>query len=107
MESLVNFLIVVAIGAALVWYDATFFAFYSFIVTVGLIIFFFGRLWTLVKVSHAATNAKILAIADKVGVTNADLDRVIANQKREAPKWHEDFERDVKNLARGSDMRTK
>lgn len=107
MESLVNFLVVVAVGAALVWYDVRFFAFYSFIVTVGLIIFFSGRLWKLVNVSHAATNAKILAIAEKVGVSDADIDRVVAKEKTERPKWYEDFERDVKDLARGSDMRVK
>ncbi len=107
MESFVNLVVVVVVGAVLVWYDLRLFALYGFAVTAGLIIFFSGRLWTLVKVSHAATNAKILAIAEKVGVSDADIDRVVAKGKTEAPKWHEDFERDVKDLARGSDMRVR
>jgi hypothetical protein len=107
MESFVNLAVIVVVAAVLVWYDTRFFALYGFAVTVGLIIFFSGRLWTLVKVSHAATNAKILAIAERVGVTDADIDRIVANEKSERPKWYQDFERDVKDLSRGSDMRVK
>lgn len=98
MESLVNFLAVVAVGAVLVWYDVRFFALYAFAVTVGLVIYFLGRLWSLVKVSTAVTNAKILAIAEKLGVSDADIDRAVAHAKAADPAGVKDLACDLRRL---------
>lgn len=93
-----NFAVIVAVAAVLVWYDMRFFAFYSFFVTVGLIIHFTGRLWKLVKVSHAATNAKILVVAQKVGVSDEDYDRIVAYARATDPEGWAVLERDAKGL---------
>jgi len=88
VESLVNYLILVAIAVVLlVVSDIRWFALYAFMVIVGLICHFTGRLWKLLHVSHAVTNGKILVLARKVGVSDADYDAVAANMRQTDPTW--------------------
>lgn len=98
VENLVNYLVLVTIGGGLLWYGPRAFALYAFMVTVGLIIHFMGRLWKLVKVSHAVTNAKIEVVARKVGVSDADYDAVWAEMREKEPSGWKDVERDFKDL---------
>lgn len=98
VETLVNYLVLVTIGGVLLWYAPRAFALYAFMVTVGLIIHFMGRLWKLVRVSHAVTNAKIKVVARKVGVSDADYDAVLAEMREKEPSSWKAFERDFKDL---------
>ncbi len=98
VDNLINFSIIVVIGAAILWYDARWFALYALAVTVGLIIFFTGRLWKLIRVSHAATNAKLLVLAKKLGVSDADYDAVLAEARKHDPSSWKAFEQDLKGL---------
>lgn len=100
MESFVNFVILVAVGSALAWYDMRFFAVYAFAATVGLIIYFTGRLWKLVTVNQTLTNVKILAIGQKLGVSEADFKRVLEDDlEKSSPRERKTFERYLRNLA--------
>lgn len=74
------------------------FAFYSFMVTVGLIVHVGDRLWKLIRVSHASNAAKILIIAKKVGVSDKDFDQVAADLRRSDPKAWAGIERDFRDL---------
>lgn len=98
IESLANYLVLVAIGGVLLWYAPRAFPLYAFMVTVGLIIHFTGRLWKLVRVSHAVTNAKIMVVARKVGVADADYDAILAEMREKEPSSWKAFERDFKDL---------
>ena len=98
MESLVNYLVLVAVAAVAVWYDLRIFALYAFMVIVGLIIYFTGRIWKLIRMSHAATNAKIAVVAKKVGVSDKDYDDVVDNMRKEHPEAWATLERDLKGL---------
>jgi len=98
VEDLVNYSIIVLIGAAVAWYDMQWFAFYAFVVIVGLIILFTGRLWKLMRVAHASNAAKLLIIARKVGVSDKDFDRFVADLKTTEPQAWAGVERDFKDL---------
>jgi hypothetical protein len=98
LESFISYLIVVAIGAAILWYAPRLFTLYAFMVTVGLIIHFMGRLWTLIRVSHVVTNAKIMMVARKAGVADTDFDAFVAEMREKDPKNWKAFEQDLTNL---------
>ena len=98
LESLLNYLIIVVVGAALVWYDMRLFALYSFMVTAGLVIHLGGRLWKLIRVSHASNAAKIMVIAKKVGVSDDDFEQIAAALQKEDPKGWASVRRDFKDL---------
>jgi hypothetical protein len=83
MESFVNFVVIIAIGVGLAWYDMRFFAVYALAATIGLMIYFSGRLWKLITVNQTLTNVKILAIAQKVGISEeGDVPRAVEIQRR-------------------------
>ena len=98
LENVVNYVVIVAIGAALAWYDQRLFALYAFMAIVGLLILFTGRLWKLLVVSHASTNAKLLVIAKRVGVRDADYDVLMADLRKKHAKAYGDLERAVKDI---------
>ena len=97
-EDLLNYSAIVLIGAAVAWYDMRWFAFYSFVVTIGMIILFTGRLWKLISVSHASNAAKLLIIAKKVGVSDKDFERFADDLKGKEPQAWAGNERDFKDL---------
>ena len=98
MESILNYLVLLVVGALIVWYDTRLFALYSFAVIVGLIIHFSGRLWKLIRVSHASNAGKLLVIAKKLGVSDSDFDHVVAESRTKDPNAWAALERDLKDL---------
>ena len=89
LENSVNFFVIVAIGAAVAWYDERLFAVYAFMAIVGHLILFTGRIWKLLVASNASTNAKLLLIAKRVGVRDADYDVLMADLRKKHPKAYE------------------
>jgi hypothetical protein len=86
IESLVNYAVLVAIAAVLVWFDLRFFALYSFMVIVGLNIHLLGRFWKFMNVLHASNAVKLLVIAKKLGISDDEFDRVGAELRAKDPR---------------------
>jgi hypothetical protein len=76
MELWLLFVAAVVPAAFIAWYDARLFALYAFAVVVGLMLFGFQRLWTLLRVSHASNAAKIMVVAKRVGANDEDFTEV-------------------------------
>ena len=89
LENVVNYVVIVAIGAALAWYDQRLFALYAFMAIVGLLILFTSRLGKFLVASNASTNGKLLLIAKRVGVRDADYDVLMADLRKKHPKAYE------------------
>lgn len=68
--------------------------------TIGLVILFTGRLWKQVRTSHAITQLKIMAVADKLGVSDADFEAVVKKMRGEPASWAL-FKRDFRDLGIG------
>jgi len=92
------FLAVTPVAALLVWYDMRWFALYSFMVLVGLILWGLDAVGTLVSVSHLSNAGKIMTIAKKVGVSDEDFDRTAAEIKASDPERLRALMRAFRNL---------
>jgi hypothetical protein len=97
-EDLVNYLFLLVIGGVVLWLVPGFFAFFAFAVTLGLVIHGVSRIWKLVKVSHASTNAKLLVLAAKLGVTDTDYEVVLREARRSQPQSWRAVEKDLKDI---------
>jgi hypothetical protein len=98
MQGILVYLAAVAIASVFIWYDMRFFALYAFMVILGLILYGFDRLWKLVRVSHASNAGKIMVVAKRVGVSDADYKNVKAELRAADPQAWATVERDFKNL---------
>ena len=98
LENVVNYIVLVAIGVAVAWYDQRLFTFYAFVVVVGLLILFATRLSKLIRVTHATTNAQLLIITKRLGVRDADFDVFIAELRKTDPVAYERLEQDIRDL---------
>ena len=98
LEHVANYVVLVVIGLAVAWYDQRLFSVYAFMVVVGLLTLFSARLWKLIRVTHATTNAKLLIIAKRLGVRDADFDEYMAELRTTDPVAYKLLERDLRDL---------
>jgi hypothetical protein len=96
-------LLYTAVGALLLWLDPRVAFLYAFFMLACLIHDAYENLRVMARVFSHTSESKILAVARKVGVTEADIQTVIEEARRMVPydRW-ESLQEDMRRIIKGA-----
>jgi hypothetical protein len=81
MMRILIYVAAVAVAALLVWFDQRLFLLYAFAVFLWAICWGPDPMWKMLRVSHFSNAVKMMAVAQKLGVSEEDFEQAIAEMK--------------------------